>query len=347
MDRKNFLSSIIPITASFSAIAKGKRDFGRSFTKLDDDKGIRVPPYLKKGDVIAITCPSGYITLEDIQPAVEKMKEWGFEIRVGETVGTRDFTFAGSDEQRAKDFQSMIDDDSISAIMLGRGGYGAVRIIDAIDFKKFSKHPKWIIGFSDATVFHSHINKNFGIATIHSKMCNSFPSELEIVTKEQIDSIDSIRKSLTGDKLQYAAALNSYNKMGVAEGILVGGNLSILENLAGSISDLNTDGKILFIEEVEEYLYNIDRMLWNLKRSGKFDKLKALIAGGFDKIKPDDPGEEFGKTVFEMILEKVREYDYPVCFDFPVGHQKENYALKCGVTHQLKVSDNSVALVEL
>jgi muramoyltetrapeptide carboxypeptidase len=347
MNRKNFLSSIVPITASFSAIAKGKKGIDTNLAIFEDEKIGQIPPYLKRGDVIGITCPSGYITLEDIQPAVEKMKEWGFEIRVGETVGTRDFTFAGSDEQRSKDFQSMVDDDSVKAIMLGRGGYGAVRIIDAIDFKKFSKHPKWVIGFSDATVFHSHINKNFSIATIHSKMCNSFPSELEIVTNAQIDSIDSIRKCLTGDKMQYAASTNSYNRTGITEGILVGGNLSILENLAASKSDINTDGKILFIEEVEEYLYNIDRMLWNLKRSGKFDKLKALIAGGFDKIKPDDPGEEFGKTVFEMILEKVKEYDYPVCFDFPVGHQKENYALKCGVKHQLNVSDNSVALVEV
>ena len=275
------------------------------------------------------------------------MSEWGFDVRIGDTVGTRDFTFAGSDEQRAADFQKMIDDDSIKAVMLGRGGYGAVRIIDAIEFKKFSKHPKWIIGFSDATVFHSHINRNFGIATIHSKMCNSFPSVQETTTKEQLDSIDSIRKCLTGDKMKYAALTNSYNKTGTAEGILVGGNLSILENLAASKSDINTDGKILFIEEVEEYLYNIDRMLWNLKRSGKFDKLKGLIVGGFDKIKPDDPGEDFGKTVFEMILEKVKEYDYPVCFDFPVGHQKENYALKCGIKHILEITSDQVRLTEI
>jgi muramoyltetrapeptide carboxypeptidase len=347
MNRKNFLSSIVPITASVSAITKGGHNIAKSFAIFDDDKVGNIPPNLKKGDVIGITCPSGYITLEDIQPAVNKMKEWGFEIRIGDTVGARDFTFAGSDEQRATDFQTMIDDDSVKAVMLGRGGYGAVRIIDAIDFKKFSRHPKWLIGFSDATVFHSHINKNFGTATIHSKMCNSFPSDQEIITKEQSDSLDSIRKCLVGDKVQYSALTNSYNKVGIAEGILVGGNLSILENLAASKSDINTDDKILFIEEVEEYLYNIDRMLWNLKRSGKFESLKALIAGGFNRIKPDDPGEDFGKTVFEMILEKVKEYDYPVCFDFPVGHQKENYALKCGVKHRLNVSDNSVTLMEM
>ncbi len=347
MNRKNFLSSIVPLTASFAAIANGKQNSSKDFTFFDGEKAGKIPPYLRKGDVIGITCPSGYITLEDIQPSIDKMKEWGFEIRLGDTVGMRDFTFAGNDEQRAKDFQSMIDDNSINAIMLGRGGYGAVRIIDAIDFKKFTGRPKWIIGFSDATVFHSHINKNFGIATIHSKMCNSFPADWNNATPQQVDSIDSIRKCLTGEAMQYAALPDTFNKTGISEGILVGGNLSILENLAASKSDIDTNGKILFIEETEEYLYNIDRMLWNLKRSGKFDNLKGLIAGGFNKIKPDDPGEDFGKTVYDMILEKVKEYNYPVCFNFPVGHQKENYALKCGVNHQLNISDTSVMLREV
>jgi muramoyltetrapeptide carboxypeptidase len=347
MNRKNFLSFIVPLTASFSAIAKTNLAPGKKFIMPEMDELGTIPSYLKNGDVIGITCSSGYITHEDIQPAIDKIKEWGFEIRLGDTVGVRDFTFAGSDEQRAIDFQNMLDDDSVKAIMLGRGGYGAVRIIDKIDFKNFSKHPKWIIGFSDATVFHSHINKNFGIATIHSKMCNSFPSDWSAASKEQLDSIESIRKCLVGDRMQYAALPNAFNKTGIAGGILIGGNLSILENLAASKSDIDTNGKILFIEEVEEYLYNIDRMLWNLKRSGKLDKLKGLIAGGFNKIKPDDPGEDFGETIYEIILEKVKEYNYPVCFDFPVGHQKENYALKCGIKHQLNVSENSVALKEI
>ncbi len=346
MNRKNFLSSIVPLTASLAAIAKGRTNVNKSLSAFDE-YGFKIPPNLKPGDIIGITCPSGYISLEDVQPAVDKMKEWGFEIRIGDTVGIRDFTFAGSDEQRAKDFQNMIDDPSIKAVMLGRGGYGAVRIIDTINFKKFVLKPKWIIGFSDATVFHSHINRNFGIPTIHSKMCNSFPSDWSKAEPKQIDSIESIRKCLTGEKMQYMAVANENNRTGIAEGILVGGNLSILENLAASKSDISTAGKILFIEEVEEYLYNIDRMLWNLKRSGKLNKLKALIAGGFNKIKADDPGEDFGKTVYDMIHEKVKEYNYPVCFDFPVGHQKENYALKCGMKHRLEVLDNLVTLKEV
>lgn len=340
MKRKDFLSTVLPLITVGPVVSLGK-------TVFENESPKKTPPYLKAGDTIGITCPSGYITLEEIQPAIDKMKEWGFKIRVGNTVGTRDFTFAGNDEQRAKDFQTMIDDESINAIMLGRGGYGAVRIIDAINFKNFMNRPKWIIGFSDATVFHSHINRSFGIATIHSKMCNSFPSGQEKVTAEQINSIDSIRQCLIGDAMKYVAPPIAFNKTGIGEGVLVGGNLSILENLAASVSDLNTDGKILFIEEVEEYLYNIDRMLWNLKRSGKFNNLKGLIAGDFNRIKTDDPGEDFGKTVYDMILEKIKEYDYPVCFNFPVGHQKENYALKCGVKHQLKVSDDSVTFIEV
>ncbi|MEP6949595.1 MAG: LD-carboxypeptidase [Ginsengibacter sp.] len=346
MNRKDFLSSVIPLTASFTVIANVHPGAGIVPTEAGE-VSIKIPFYLKPGDTIGITCPSGYISAEEIMPAVNKMKEWGFEIRIGDTVGAKDFTFAGSDEQRARDFQNMIDDSSIKAIMLGRGGYGAVRIIDAINFKNFTVKPKWIIGFSDATVFHSHLNKNYGIATIHSKMCNSFPADWSNAEPKQIDSIESIRKCLTGDKMDYAAVSNDNNRTGIANGILIGGNLSILQNLAATESDLNTDGKILFLEEVEEYLYSIDRMFWNLKRSGKLDKLKGLILGGFNKIKPDDPGEDFGKTIYEIVVEKVKEYTYPVCFDFPVGHQKENYALKCGVRHKLEVSENSVTLTEI
>ncbi len=339
MNRKNFLSSLVPLISVTSAVKKG------GFA-LQEEHAVKIPPYLNKGDTIGITCPSGFITWEDIQPAVKKMQEWGFEIRVGDTVGARDFTFAGSDEQRAKDFQNMLDDPSINAIMLGRGGHGAVRIIDAINFKKFCSKPKWIIGFSDATVIHSHLNKNFGIASIHSKMCNSFPADWLLAEQTQVDSIESIRKCLAGDKMKYSANVNEKNKNGEADGTLIGGNLSILENLSATKSDINTDGKILFLEETGEYLYSIDRMLWNIKRTGKFDKLAGLIIGGF-KNKPDDEGEEFGKTIYDMVLEKTKEYNFPVCFDFPVGHQKENYALKCGVKHRLSVGEKEVRVEEI
>ncbi len=338
MNRKDFLSSVVPLVTVATAVAGSKT--------IASEGSSKIPPYLKAGDIIGITCPSGFITLEDIQPAVLKLQEWGFQIKYGRTIGAKDFTFGGSDELRKQDLQEMLDDRDIDAILFGRGGYGAVRIIDDLDFSTFKKHPKWIIGFSDATVFHSHVNKNFGIASIHSKMCNSFPADWGKAEPAQIETINSIRKCLVGDKMEYACVANINNRMGEAEGILIGGNLSIIENLAGTKSDINTADKILFLEDTGEYLYSIDRMLRNLKRTGKFNKISGLIIGGF-KTKPDDAGEEFGKTVYDIVNELLKEFSYPVCFDFPVGHQRNNYALKCGVKHRMSVSNISVTLNEV
>jgi muramoyltetrapeptide carboxypeptidase len=340
MKRKDFLSSIVPLGAGFTAITKGS-----PFTEDPDSPGL-VPPYLKKGDTIGITCPAGFITLKDIQPAVTKMQEWGYLVKLGDTVGKKDFTFGGTDEERRNDLQLMLDDSSIKAIMCARGGYGLVRIIDALDFKKFSKHPKWVIGFSDITVLHAHFNRNLRIAAIHSKMCNSFPEDWSKAEPVQIESIESINKCLQGDKTNYVFLPNTNNKTGIADGELVGGNLKTIETLAGTRSDINTKDKILFLEDTGEYLYSIDRMFWNLKRTGKLTHLKGLIIGGF-KVKKDDEGEEFGKTLEQIVLEKVSEYDYPVCFDFPVGHQKNNVALKCGMVHRLSVHLNECRLNEI
>jgi muramoyltetrapeptide carboxypeptidase len=339
MNRKSFLSSVIPLVSVASAFGQNK-----SFEKTDVLK--KIPPYLKKGDTIGITCPSGFISLDECVPAINKMQSWGFNIRVGNTVGLKYFSLAGTDAERAKELQEMINDDSIKAIMLGRGGYGAVRIIDKIDFSKFVKKPKWVIGFSDATVFHCHINKNCGIGTIHSKMCNSFPVDFSTATQQQIDSIDSIRKCLVGEKMIYERPVNFENRFGEGMGALVGGNLSIIEMLDGSVSKLQTDGRILFIEDVGEYRYKIDGMLWNLKRSKRLDKLKGLIVGEF-RLKNDDPEEDFGSSLRDMVMEKVDEFHYPVCFDFPVGHVRENYALKCGVHHSLQVSERGTILREI
>jgi len=339
MNRKDFLSMVVPL-ATVTTAFNNKKSFVR------EDIAKQIPPYLKKGNLIGICCPSGHITLEECQPAINKMQDWGFKIRVGSTVGATDFTFAGTDEERAKDMQQMLDDPEIKAIMLGRGGYGAVRMIDKIDFTKFVKHPKWIIGFSDATVFHCHINDNYEIATLHSKMCNSFPDDFSKASQTQIDSIDSIRQCLIGEKMKYERPVNFENRFGEATGPLVGGNLSIIQMLDGSVSNLQTDGKILFIEDVDEYRYKIDGMLWNLKRSKRLSKLKGLIIGEF-RIKPDDPEEDFGYSLYDMVMEKVKEYSYPVCFDFPVGHVRENYALKCGMSHQLTVSQSGTILQQI
>ncbi|HUP13696.1 MAG TPA: LD-carboxypeptidase, partial [Niastella sp.] len=305
-----------------------------------------LPHYLKPGDTIGITCPAGFITLPEIQPAMVQMVEWGFNIRVGDTVGKKDFTLGGTDEERARDFQQMIDDPQIKAIMCARGGYGFVRIIDKLNFSKLETHPKWIIGFSDITVLHCHLNRNYGIASIHSKMCNSFPDDWNKAEPIQIETILSIKQALTGQKMKYTAPVNPLNKAGKAEGVLIGGNLKMIETLAGTKSDLRTTNKILFVEDTGEYLYSIDRMFWNLKRTGKLEKLAGLIIGGF-KIKPDDPGEEFGRSLQDIVLDRVKEYYYPVCFDFPVGHQRNNYALKCGVIHRLAVSNEDVTLREI
>jgi muramoyltetrapeptide carboxypeptidase len=346
MNRKNFFSSLVPLSFSLTHFPFLNGVSGNDEDYEQATRG-KIPPYLKTGDLIGITCPSGYISFSETLPAMRKLEEWGFRVCTGTTVGSKDFTFAGSDEERAKDLQVMLDNPSIKAIMFGRGGYGAVRIIDKINFKRFAGNPKWIMGFSDATVFHSHINRNFGIPTIHSKMCNSFPDDWSLAEPGQIDSIESIRKCLTGNKMKYNAVTDERNRNGVGEGELVGGNLSILESLAGSRSALNTSGKILFVEDTGEYLYNIDRMMWNIKRSGMLHKIRGLIVGSFTHIKPDDPGEEFGKTIQDIVLEKVKEFDYPVCFNFPVGHQKVNYALKCGILHRINVTDQFVSLLEI
>jgi muramoyltetrapeptide carboxypeptidase len=221
-----------------------------------------------------------------------------------------------------------------------------VRIVDKLNWEKFKLFPKWIIGFSDLTVLHSHLNKNLGIASIHSKMCNSFPDDWNLAEPIQIETIESIQLALSGIKMKYTATPNLQNKPGTAEGVLIGGNLKTLETLAGTKSDINTAGKILFVEDTGEYMYSVDRMFWNLKRTGKLTQLKGLIIGGF-KIKVDQDADDFGRTLQDVVLEKIKAYKYPVCFDFPVGHQKNNYALKCGVKHRLSVSADNVNLKEI
>ena len=340
MERKNFIqSSMGALTASFLPALSKPQD-------VEDETLFISPPALKTGDIIGITSPAGYIINQEIQSAVKKMESWGYRIQIGDTIDRREFTFGGTDEERTKDLQYMLDDPKIKAIMCARGGYGAVRIIDKLNWEKFKAKPKWIIGFSDVTVFHSHLNKNLGIASIHSKMCNSFPDDWSLAEPIQIETIESIQKALAGIKMNYTAVPNLQNKVGIADGILIGGNLKMLETLAGTKSDINTAGKILFVEDTGEYMYSVDRMFWNLKRTGKLSQLKGLIIGGF-KIKVDEDSDDFGRTLQEVVLEKIKAYRYPVCFDFPVGHQKNNFALKCGAKHRLTVFANEVSLKEV
>lgn len=301
---------------------------------------IKTPPYLQKGDTIGIVCPAGFMTVEKVKTCVDTLQAWGYQVKLGKTVGGDSQTyFSGTDEERLNDFQQMMDDDAIKAVLCGRGGYGMGRIIDQIDFKKFKKHPKWIIGYSDITVLHSHLYSNYNISSLHAPMAGAFNDE-----GYKNEFVGSLKNALEGKKIKYSCASHEFNRKGEAIGELVGGNLALLAHLVGTGSDIKTKGKILFIEDVGEYTYNIDRMFYQLKRSGKLSKLAGLIIGGFSDMK--DTERPFGKTVYEAIKEIIKDYDYPVCFDFPVSHTDRNYALKIGVGYKLKVAKNKITLEE-
>jgi muramoyltetrapeptide carboxypeptidase len=292
------------------------------------------PPYLKPGDKIAITCPAKKLP-HNIEDAIKLLESWELEVVLGETVTASHNQFAGTDELRAKDFQRFLDDDSIKAIIAARGGYGTIRIIDQIDFSRFKAKPKWIVGFSDITVLHSHIHACFNIETIHGQM----PLVIPEGTKA---SLQTLKDALFGDNLSYHYQSLFPNKTGKGEGILVGGNLTLLVMTTGSVSEINFNDKILFIEDVGEYLYSIDRMMWQLKRAGKLEHLKGLIVGGFTSLKDNDV--PFGLTAEEIIFDIVKGYNYPVCFDFPAGHITDNHALVLGKTVNLVVEEQSIHL---
>lgn len=299
-----------------------------------------IPPYLKLGDTIGICCPAGAVSMQDMQPMLRQLKAWGFNIVLGKTVGSQYGKFSAPDEVRLKDFQVLLNDDSIDAILFGRGGYGLVRIIDKIDFSKFVKQPKWLLGYSDITCLHSHIHSQFGIHTIHGHMCGGYKQELY-----DEFSTNSILSVLYGNPMNYSCSPHSLNRNGSVKACLIGGNLSLISDLIGTKSDLDTSGKILFLEDIAEYKYNLDRMLWQLLRAGKFDSLAGLIVGGFAETKDNET--PFGMTEYEIVWEKVKHFNYPVCFNFPVGHQPRNVALKCGTYINLEVTEKSTRLLEL
>ncbi|GAC1480608.1 MAG: LD-carboxypeptidase [Flavisolibacter sp.] len=298
------------------------------------------PPFLKKGDTIGIVAPSGFMAIERIQPCIETLDNWGYNIQLGETTHSNsDDYFSGTDDQRREDLQRMLDDRQIKAILCARGGYGISRIIDDLNFKKFRKHPKWIIGFSDISILHAHIFNKFKIISLHAPMASAFSSD------EQNPFIESLYQILQGNPMNYIWKPHQMNRPGEASGALVGGNLTLLTHLIGTKSDLKTKNHILFLEDVGEYLYNIDRMLVQLKRNGKLSKLAGLVIGGFTECK--DTVRSFGKTAYEIIYEQVKEFQYPICFDVPVSHGRENVSLKHGASCSLQVNNDSVILSEL
>ncbi len=295
------------------------------------------PPYLKEGDQIGIVAPARKITSIEVKAAVKMIQRWGLEPVFGRHIFASYHQFAGTDVERALDFQEFLDNPNIKAILSARGGYGSVRIIDELDFSQFIQHPKWLVGFSDFTVFHSHIHSNYQIATLHAAMPVNFPTD-----QSEDESVKSLRSALFGELKGYRNNHCKVFRPGQVVAPLVGGNLSILYSLTGTRSDLNTSYKILFIEDVDEYLYHIDRMMWNLKRSGKLARLKGLIVGGMNKM--HDNTIPFGGSAEDIIWDAVREYNFPVVMNFPTGHLDSNNALFLGRTIDLKADNNTVEI---
>lgn len=292
------------------------------------------PPYIKSGNRVALVATAKKIAQEEINAAIHVLEKWGLEVVLGQSLHNEAHQFAGTEVERAKDFQAALDDPTIQMILCARGGYGTVRMIDRLDFSAFCNNPKWIVGFSDITVLHSHIHAQFGIETLHGPMAINFGES---------KSLEVLKKACFGEQLKYSLQGHELNREGVAEGQVVGGNLSILYSLKGSASDINTDGKILFLEDLDEYLYHVDRMMLNLKRSGMLQGLAGLVVGGMTDMKDNEV--PFGKTAEEIILETVSEYEYPVCFGFPAGHRPLNDPLLMGRKATLQVGRDHVELI--
>lgn len=301
---------------------------------------MKIPPYLQHGDTIAITCPAGYMPLEKAQTCIHTLQQWGYEVLAGKTLGSKSKNyFSGTDEERLNEFQAMLDATEVKAILCGRGGYGVGRIIEQLDFTQFKKNPKWIIGFSDITVLHAHINRNYKIATLHAPMAAAFNDG-----GYKNKYVKSLKQALEGTPANYQCKSHALNRTGIAKGELIGGNLALLAHLTGTTSDIQTKNKILFLEDVGEQHYNIDRMMIQLKRSGKLEQLAGLIIGGFTDMQ--DTQRPFGKKAYQIIHEHIAAYNYPVCFGFPVSHDKENLALKCGGVYSLNINAHNVQLYE-
>jgi muramoyltetrapeptide carboxypeptidase len=295
------------------------------------------PAFLKPGDTVGIVATARKVTRDEIEPAVKTIESWGFSVVCGTNLYAEENQFAGSDELRTTDLQQMLDNTGIKAIICARGGYGTVRIIDKLNFTSFEKHPKWIVGYSDITVLHSHIHRHLGIETLHATMPLNFPGD-----GSSSSAVEALRKTLFGETPDYQFIPAPLSRNGHERGLVVGGNLSILCSLSGTPSELETEGKILFLEDLDEYLYHIDRMMMNLKRGGKLDRLAGLVVGGMSQMR--DNTIPFGRTAGQIIADAVKEYKYPVLFGFPAGHQDENLPLILGREAVLDVNTGSGSL---
>lgn len=313
----------------------------------------QMPDLLKTGDSVAIVATARKVSPEELRPAIRLFESWGVRVLVGENAYAECDQFAGTDEQRAADLQWALDNADIKAVFCARGGYGTVRIIDRVDFSRFAQHPKWIVGYSDVTVLHSHVHNHLRIPTLHATMPLNIPDD---AITHSYPSIESLRKMLFEGRVSYQWAAGNGSKFQFSSqrsetlpttvsGVVVGGNLSILYSLCGSPSDIDTDGKILFIEDLDEYLYHIDRMMQNLRRTGKLSHLKALIVGGMTDM--HDNTIPFGKTAEEIVLDAVKDYDYPVCFNAPFGHlATDNCAIALGCPINLRCDSSGNITIE-
>ena len=293
------------------------------------------PPYLKKGDTVAIVAPSGILKSREgeIQQAIELLKSWGLHTKLGQHVFNKADHFAGTDEERCEDFQNALDDPTLSAIWCARGGYGTVRILDKLDYTKFRQQPKWIIGYSDITALHNQLH-NQGFESLHALMCVSLTKDLEEIS----ETVSTFKAALFGQPQDYVLKGSDYNREGEASGQLVGGNLTMLHTMLGSETSIDTSGKILFIEEIGEYKYHIDRMLQSLKRAGYFDNLKGVIVGDMSKLRKNTT--LWGTSIEQLVLDALSDYNFPIAFNMPAGHEKDNRALVLGRTVTIKVNDS-------
>ncbi|MCP1382884.1 S66 peptidase family protein [Runella salmonicolor] len=296
------------------------------------------PPYLRAGDRVGVLALASQVSYDALFEGLRMLREdWQLDVVEGATLRTSYHQFAGTDDERRTDFQRMLDDPNIKAIFSARGGYGSSKLIDGLSFRRFKKHPKWIVGFSDITALHCHLHC-LSFESLHATMPKLFGQE------GASNAVETLRKALWGEPVQYEVVAHPFNRTGTATGQVVGGNLCLLAHLIGSRSELDTRGKVLFIEDVEETYYNLDRMMVQLKRARKLDHLAGLIVGQFTDMKDNDT-IKFGKNANEIIADFVAEFDYPVCFDFPVGHVPDNRAMIVGREAQLSVTSESTRLI--
>jgi muramoyltetrapeptide carboxypeptidase len=291
-----------------------------------------IPPFLKKGDKIGIVSTASRIDRKVVDPAIDLLFSLGYNVLIGKHTFSSFHQYSSTDAERASDLQTMIDNPEIKAIICSRGGYGTLRTLELINFSHFIQNPKWIIGFSDVTVLHSKLN-NLGITSIHGVMPRYF-----LLDGKKSPSLQTLLDTLTGQPINYEISSDVNNRSGKAVGQLVGGNLSILYSMRGTPYDIDTTGKILFIEDLGEYLYHLDRMMMNLKAGGKLENLAALLVGNFSGMK--DLDEPYGLSVEEIIFDAVSEYGFPVAFKFPAGHAQDNFALKLGVETTIEVTSS-------